>query len=480
MTTALWRRALPVVMVAIPTIVAIVVVAVQTDPDVVPGGDMASLELGVREALAGRRLLGPYSRFGFHHPGPVYFYLQVIPYVLLGSVSGLQAGALAINGIAAACTVVVLQRVAGERAGWGSALALLSFGVAVGPATLRDPWNPFVVVLPLVLFGVLCAIAVSGRPAHLWGALVVGSACVQTSIATAPYVAVLVAVCLVVAVRRGWWRDLFHGRTAAIGAIAVVLLWLPPLIEQFLFRGGNIGHIARFLLSGQGGRDAASATAAYVEAVATLPLGRPTRDVAATPQLVPAAVAVAVLTMSAGCWLVARARRSPLPSALGALATIGMLVTYPLTFLIADPMAGYLVYWMVAAPMLAWVAVAMAIVRRVPATAALNVVAVLALSLSMLRLGPPSEKHDPRTAGPAAEAIAAADAAGAQRVLLRVPDDLDWPIALGVGLALDRAGYDFRVTDDWLLYFGENHRSTGEESLVLTVSDEGTRPSAPP
>ena len=46
------------------------------------GGDLAVLELGIFDAWDGERLIGPYSRFGWHHPGPLYFYLLLPIYAL--------------------------------------------------------------------------------------------------------------------------------------------------------------------------------------------------------------------------------------------------------------------------------------------------------------------------------------------------------------------------------------------------------------
>ena len=67
--------------------------------------DGAILEIYTLEALKGRLLVGPYSRFGWHHPGPLYFYLQAPWYRLSGfHTAGLQAGALAINLSAIALT----------------------------------------------------------------------------------------------------------------------------------------------------------------------------------------------------------------------------------------------------------------------------------------------------------------------------------------------------------------------------------------
>jgi hypothetical protein len=67
--------------------------------------DGAILEIYTLEALKGKLLLGPYSRFGWHHPGPLYFYLEAPWYWLSGRhTAGMQAGALVIN-LAALATV---------------------------------------------------------------------------------------------------------------------------------------------------------------------------------------------------------------------------------------------------------------------------------------------------------------------------------------------------------------------------------------
>src|SRR5687768_13810934 len=63
-----------------------------------PAGDLAVIESYVIHASSASLLDGPYSQFGWHHPGPLYFYLQVPFYELSGRrAAGLNAGALAIN-----------------------------------------------------------------------------------------------------------------------------------------------------------------------------------------------------------------------------------------------------------------------------------------------------------------------------------------------------------------------------------------------
>ena len=73
--------------------------------------DGAILEISTIEALEGRQLLGPYSRFGWNHPGPLYFYLQGPWYFASGlHTAGMQAGALAINLVAIGVIAFVCVR----------------------------------------------------------------------------------------------------------------------------------------------------------------------------------------------------------------------------------------------------------------------------------------------------------------------------------------------------------------------------------
>ena len=86
--------------------------------------DGAILEISTIEALNGRQLLGPYSRFGWNHPGPLYFYLQGPWYLASGlHTAGMQAGALAINLVAIGVVAFVCIR--RLRPAMGASIALM-------------------------------------------------------------------------------------------------------------------------------------------------------------------------------------------------------------------------------------------------------------------------------------------------------------------------------------------------------------------
>src|SRR3954454_7043820 len=76
------------------------------------GGDVALTEIAVRDVGGAHTpLLGAYSRYRWHHPGPLLFYALAVPYRVLGrDGSPLAAGAVLINALAVAGTALVLWR----------------------------------------------------------------------------------------------------------------------------------------------------------------------------------------------------------------------------------------------------------------------------------------------------------------------------------------------------------------------------------
>ena len=223
--------------------------------------DGAILEIYTLEALRGALLVGPYSRFGWHHPGPLYFYTLAPWYWLSGlHTAGMQAGALAINLIA---TWVIVRTMIAE-ASTPTAIAVSSFTAWYAFRTgdmLVSVWNPHIVVLPLVAYTVLAA-AAAGRPrrSYLLGLVVVGAFLAQTHLAMVPIVAVL-------GVAAAWKSRRLSGTTWAIAVAVKLVLWIPPLVEQLTHRPGNLVSIARFFVHGGRGQDLSIAVASWASAV---------------------------------------------------------------------------------------------------------------------------------------------------------------------------------------------------------------------
>lgn len=215
-------------------------------------GDYAGLELATRYVASGKTLLGPYSRFGFSHPGPLYFYWIAPIYALSGSTStGLFAAACSLN-VASSVIAVVATRVFTTLAHAVSvSVVLLAWMGAFGNASAL-PWNPLVVVLPLVAFLVLVALAARGHTLALPPAALFGALAAQTHLATVPTVlAAALGVLIVVKLRmrstgRLPPRERRHLFAALlVGAVASV----PPLLEQVISPEGNLRKLARFFVA---------------------------------------------------------------------------------------------------------------------------------------------------------------------------------------------------------------------------------------
>jgi hypothetical protein len=218
-------------------------------PDALPVGDSGLLELAVRSAMHGEQFTGSYSRFGFHHPGPVYFYIQTVPYWLSGGTTvALHLTAICLNGISVGSIVWVLWRTLPGTAFWFSLVTLSLYCMFLGQF-LIEYWDPAVTILPFVFLLLCCAGVMNGDtrligPASLAGTFVAQSQ--LTYVPTVLLVAGVTALCRLPGPRR--WLSLPEsensiGRRAAISwTIALAVLWTPTVFDQ-LFGSGNLANI---------------------------------------------------------------------------------------------------------------------------------------------------------------------------------------------------------------------------------------------
>ncbi|HYU41664.1 MAG TPA: hypothetical protein VEQ84_05905, partial [Vicinamibacteria bacterium] len=176
------------------------------ETDLPATGDYAVLELYTRLAAQGRQLLGPYSRFGFHHPGPAYFYASVPLYVLSGErFAGILLTAALINVVSTALLLRRCGREGGMPGLLAGALVIALFLSWRGPGWLFSAWNPNVAVLPFGVALVSFAAVAAGNVRALPLAVLAASFAAQTHLGTLPAalaLALAAATLLVPRVRR--------------------------------------------------------------------------------------------------------------------------------------------------------------------------------------------------------------------------------------------------------------------------------------
>jgi hypothetical protein len=461
-------------------------------------GDEAILESAVRHV--GRQLVGPYSRFGFHQPGPAYYYLQAPFYRLPGaSAAALFLGAYCINLGAALGSVVVVRRFLGEPVARWAAVVVGALLLCLTPRLVNDPWNPYVLALP-VLLALLLAAAGTRSPAAAGGAVVVGSFVVQTHVAAAATLGAVFATAAVVAaahhlkVRRASPTEAPPPRSASTRrwaapagtALLLALLWAPPLIEQATRSPGNLTTLARFFRSphpqlDRGIDHGADHTAGQVAAQMTvLPFGH---DREAKPaDAVKVLLALIGMAAGAGVAVAGWRRRQTVIASLGAISVIGPLVAVWSGTRIVGEVFPYLLLW--TSPLLlpgaigagAWLVPPRRLGRALAGTAA--VVVGLSLTLTMARhpLLPYPSATDVAAAARLAEPWLAGR--GVEQVRIGIADHDRWPLATGVAVRLEKDDFTSTVDRGWTSLFGEHFRPTGHEQATVWIADAGGSPPA--
>src|SRR5262249_6130658 len=193
--------------------------------------DWALIELRTRDVGTVRTpLVGPYSRYGWNHPGPLLFYALAPGYRLLAEeAKGLLLGALVVNTASLAAIGVVCWR-RGRACGLllGTVVVLLLVR-ALKPGFLVDPWNPNMIVFPMLAVFFLCWASTDGDGRWAFPlAIGVGSFAVQTHVGASIGVLAPIAIGFVyVIIDRRALRA-----TLIAAAIVGVLCWIPPMVQE--------------------------------------------------------------------------------------------------------------------------------------------------------------------------------------------------------------------------------------------------------
>jgi hypothetical protein len=404
-----------------PLAVSALYLLVFVGADYFPSGDIVGTEMRTRDVGNHAVWLGPFSRDGWFHPGPLLFYLLAVPYRLLGSSSvALSVGALLINGASVVGMAVIARRRGGVIAALLTLVCSSLLLRALGPEFLRVPWNVYVTVLPYGLLLFLCWTLVCGDRWAVPVAVFVASFLVQTHVGHAalalPVLGVATAWLVAQALARRrqdgsdgepGLRELVRPGLLSVGVAAV--LWAPPVVEQLRHDGGNLGRIVGWFRDGgdevhsllEGWRVVARQYAIPPEWVAGAEpvnfLGEPTY---VSERVVPVLLVVAVIA-AVVLWRRAGPRAGGLIGVWALASVLGVVATARTV----GPLFGYRLHWswvlgMVGGMLILW-AGSLVVQDRGPALGRalvpLCVVAVAVLgaanAVSAVRAGTPGEEQ---------------------------------------------------------------------------------------
>ena len=212
--------------------------------DFTPAGDEALLEIATRNTAAGRTFTGPYSRFRFHHPGPMYFFLRIPLYYLFGqSASADYVTAALISAISLFFTAAVIKKTVSVTGALVFCALAAVYLHTLTPDIYLSYWNPFVVVFPVILAFTALAAASSGGHRFLPLAAASGTFALQTHISTfIPLAAAFAYVLfqLVTKCRRGRREDGGSLKRSLLWTAGIfLLLWLPVLAHEAVSAAGG-------------------------------------------------------------------------------------------------------------------------------------------------------------------------------------------------------------------------------------------------
>jgi hypothetical protein len=208
----------------------------------IPAGDWAMIELAVADmGTAHTRLLGPYSRMGWSHPGPLLLGLLAVAYRLTAMAPwSLLVGAAAINLAAVGVSMLLAWRRGGVALVAFVGLGLSAVMASAPLVRLADPWNPWVTVLATALL-VLASFAMwDGDRVAVPIVVVAGSLLAQSH---AGFL-LLVAAVVVTGVIGGVRRSVLEPRWLLwAGGVPALVLWAPVLIDQVVGRGNLVAIV---------------------------------------------------------------------------------------------------------------------------------------------------------------------------------------------------------------------------------------------
>lgn len=490
-TATLW---LPLGLIAL---IGVVRLGVRLGDPFSSGGDVAFLELQLRQALHGVVGVGPYSRFGWHDPGPAMFYLFAPLYWVTGASSrSLFLSSWLLNIGSALVAVVLVRRRAGVMAGWVTVLILLLLIRAVGFDRLIDPWNPSILALPMLVVAVSAAAAFDG---DTWGLVVLTASAtfvIQTYIATVP-VAVLLWLVGVAGYlwrcyrNRGSKQDSRGAATALVwasraGIIGLACLvsaaWALPLAQQLRGHPGNLGLLWKFELhpppTAVHHHSLHQAIAVVSDYSTSLGLGEPP-DIAAHSARIAVACIYAVLAVAVALWWASG--RGRYLATLAAATPIGLLVMVVAATRITGPIYSYMFWWCRMLPIPMLIALGAAAGRLIftasgtrPSFSRLSLgagaVVLVAAALPAVRTAitsPAGSYPDSPGARVVAHQIEAAVGRRDRVFKVQIADQgfSDGPLIL----TLAKDGYRFHLTPEMDLYDGDTHQPT--QGLTFTISN---------
>ncbi len=479
-------------------------------PEVFTDGDGALLEMSVGTAMTSAQFLGPYSRFGFNHPGPSYFYLLAPLYWLMGrNALSLNVSVLLINASALLAMLIVVWR-STNRWIYAWFVFLMACYMRQIIPILLSIWNPFVAIFPFLLAMLCFAMIASGRFSLFPLAVVAASFAMQTHLGFIP-ATMAAAICSVFLGGLHVWRGTALCSTAhmrrflEIGALFALWLWALPIIEQYTHSPGNLSKIIAVFSEQDEARswndtfNLASSIFSYFSLTAFSPLSSPIYP-AIPPdsafRLTGAMITVGQFGLLGGMFFFARRRKHPAIAMLALCAAVLSVVMLTSIRRIIGEAHDYLVIWMTTIGVMIWLPCGEFLFfwldtlrngsrhrqtdgrRLLEYGLTLGVIALTLLNSEHFAKEADMLAQNRHTCVPNfSDVVEKALIFFRQRHItdcrLAIPDHKAWPAAAGLAVQLDKAGIRVEIDPQYAFQYPPKFRGEASSEYILYVVSSG-------
>ncbi len=471
------------VMAVMPYILALIFI----QGDSAPVADHAVLEMYVRETKNGLITFGPYSRFGWHHPGPALFYVLAPVYWLFGAKSqiGLMVGAALINiaSVFLIIRTILVEKIPMETRRW-TAIVLIAIAAYVNVQTLADPWNPYITLMPFVLFLVLAACVGAGSIGSILPAAVVASFVVQAHIGYAPIIAIVfvsAAFCAYVfgirvnnpCIRRSSRFNQW------LFAVSLIICWIPVVIGELRDgQNGNLHRIIHFVGANAPSKQLVQSVSIVAQQwgkVVLYNLGVGDTDfpfqihniIEPNGSSIYTYGFLVILIGLSTTIIVAYRRREAFIVALSVNSLIGVICAVISVSHMVGNIAIYLVIWIAIMGAVGCVPILWLLtecIKQVRYSPLLKYIACMVF-ISGIIVHADWDKRIVNERGPIVEEVVSRIRTSdiGNPLIVSISSLELWPIAAGTMLQLDKAGFRTRVENDWCFMFGPWKTPHGDE-----------------
>ena len=444
-----------------PVLFAAIVIAVNWQglrTPAIEGTDLAANSLQVFHAKQGRELLGNYSRWEFHHPGPAMFYvlgageylfcdwLRVVP-------SAVNAQWIMLVLWNTALLFGVIEIWVGHAGGeqfralaWtGAVVVICLVNQTIGQSALVSLWMPHVALFPFLFFVTACISVAAGRMRHLPLLTLGGMLMVHLHMAQVLFAGALGAAAVLSAGVR--LRGGMRGQWRAIGlSVGIVALFLAPIgLELAIHHPNNLDAVRGYLAKYPNPNNGIARSFAYF--VSFLTFTEKSEELAPGAGLALGWVQAYWVLLVGGMLVTARGRWTRFQgTAVGALVLVTPLFLYWANR-ITGPLYNFNGYFLYSVHFVLVLLLMGRLAGRVRGWGrAVWLLPVLATVLAAGRLAMPGLGM--QGVGAISRGL---EGAGAVKLLFRHDD---WDTAVGVANQLARRGQGFCVDAGWAYLFG--------------------------